>query len=198
MLRQERLLFLRLTPLATASNRNPCAMDTMAPHTAWASLLFSRSVTNEGPTFEHVERQLPQVAEGQAAGGEIVDREAHADIPQRPQALRAPPASSIKARSVNSSSMSSGSTRVRLQHAAKCVIESELPELSGGDVYPTRGKGTPALSQRLSCRQTSSIIHTPMGTMPPLSSAADMNSPGLSNPRSGCFQCSSASTASIR
>ena len=52
--------------------------------------------------------------------------------------------------------------------------------------------------QRCICPQASRSTHSPIGMMRPVSSAQAMNSPGMTRPRVGWFQRSSASKPVIR
>jgi hypothetical protein len=84
--------------------------------------------------FQHIERKLLQVADTQMAIGEIVDRESHADVSQRPEAFSCAPG---VVHQDTLGELELDEIRiygVRLQHAAKRFVKIRLPELTGGHV----------------------------------------------------------------
>src|SRR6185295_9979952 len=84
---------------------------------------------------EHVERELPQKPKARTAGAVVVDRQPHAHVPQREQALSRAlgivQQGTLRELELNELRVYG----MRLQHAAHCIGEVRLPQLSCGDAY---------------------------------------------------------------
>src|SRR3954470_17590466 len=138
--------------------------------------------------LHRVDREAAQVAQRRVAGAEVVEDEPDAERLELLEAATEVAVSSMSAVSVISRSSSDGSRPDSASARATDATNSGSAICAVETLTDTGTGGPPAWVHRAAWAPAARSTHSPSGAMRPDCSAIEMNSPGETNPSSGCVQ----------